>query len=348
MFRIVAVRGQNLLTDVTLDQLPGLLGDVTVNLWVDLSGSPEDTLKQIVAKMFGFHPLAIEDCFEDLGRPKIEAYDGYVYVVTHGLSRGSTAEENEVVELDAFLSRRYLVTYHEKDSRSVELAWQSVLRSGEPLRRSPVGMLQSILDRQVDGIEPVLDSIEERIGEMEDHVLMRAHPEDLMRLMGLRRNTLTLRRWIALQRDVVLRLARSEFDFVSPHEALLFRDTHDHLSRFSELLETYRELVTSLQEAYLSVVNNRLSETMKFLTVFTAVLMPLTVLTGIFGMNFEFMPGLKSPLGFPVFMGVMALTSAGALWFAWRKGWLGRRGWNEFSSELPASTSAPPGSDFPR
>lgn len=349
MFAIVAVRRQEILTNVAPDELPALLEDAAVHVWVDLSGPPDDTSRHIVEDILRFHPLAVEDCFEERGRPKIEAYEGYVYVITHGLSRGSTAEEIDAVELDVFLGRRYLVTYHSKESRSVEAAWQAVLRSGEPLRRGTATMLQAILDRQVDGIEPVLDSIEARIGELEDCVLLRAHAEDLVRLMALRRNTLTLRRWLGLQRDVVLRLARSEFDFVSPQDALLFRDTHDHLSRFTELLETYRELVTSLQEAYLSVVNNRLGETMKFLTVFTAVMMPLTVLTGFYGMNFEHMPGLHSSLGFPIFVGVMAVTAVGALWFAWHKRWLGARSRDEFSSQTiepepgPGPTPGRPG-----
>lgn len=323
MLRIVAVRDQDLLTDLKTSDLPRLLADPSVRVWVDISAPLDDEAKRVVAEIFRFHPLAIEDCFEERERPKIDAYDGYVYVITHGLTGGSHAEETAVVELDAFLGRRYLVTHHSKESRSVETAWQRVQRSGELLRRGPAGLLQAILDRQVDGIEPVLEGIEERIGALEDRVMLRARQADLVSLMALRRTILHLRRWLSLQRDVVMRLARAEFDLVSAQEALLFRDTQDHLSRFTEWVETYRELTTSLQEAYLSATNNRLSEIMKFLTVFTAVLMPLTVLTSIYGMNFDSIPGLHHPHGFAIFTVVMLLTVAGALVFVRRKGWIG-------------------------
>jgi magnesium transporter len=323
MLRIVAARDQDLLTDLKASDLPRLLADPSVHLWVDISAPLDDEAQKVATEIFRFHPLSIKDCFEERERPKIEAYDGYVYVITHGLTCGSHAEDTTVVELDAFLGRRYLVTYHSKESRSVETCWQMVQHSGELLRRGPATLLQAILDRQVDGIEPVLEAIEDRIGTLENRVMLHARQADLVSLMALRRTILHLRRWLSLQRDVVLRLARAEFDLVSASEALLFRDTHDHLSRFAEWVETYRELTTSLQESYLSVTNNRLSEIMKFLTVFTAVLMPLTVLTGIYGMNFDNLPGAHHPHGFSIFTLVMLLTVTGALVFVRRKGWVG-------------------------
>jgi magnesium transporter len=341
MLRIVAVRDQELLTELKVADLPGLLADRSVHVWVDIWGPLDDQAREVTADIFRFHPLAIEDCFEERERPKIEAYDNHVYVITHGLTCGSHAEDTQVVELDAFLGRRYLVTYHSKESRSVETCWEMVLRSVEVLRRGPAALLQAILDRQVDGIEPVLETIEDRIGALESRVMLHARQADLVSLMALRRTILHLRRWLSLQRDVVLRLARAEFDLVTAQEALLFRDTHDHLSRFTEWVETYRELTTSLQESYLSVTNNRLSETMKFLTVFTAVLMPLTVLTGIYGMNFDSMPGLHNPYGFSIFALVMLLTVASALVFVRRKGWIGVENGDRAASGTDVPTDSP-------
>ncbi|HEX7506799.1 MAG TPA: magnesium transporter CorA family protein, partial [Polyangia bacterium] len=274
MVRILATRGRTVLADVTAQTLPLLLEDPEVHVWVDLSGPLDESSRIITSEVFRFHPLAIEDCFEERERPKLETYDGYLYCITHGLSMTSTAEDQEIIELDAFLSHRYLVTHHAKDSRSVDALFESVARSGEPLRRGPAALLQGILDRQVDGIEPVLDDLEKRLGELEEQVLAKPRSQDLASLVALRRNTLHLRRWLGLQRDVVLRLARQEFDLVSPAEALLFRDTHDHLAHFTEFLETYRELTNSIQEAYLSVINNRLSENMRVLTLFSVVLLP--------------------------------------------------------------------------
>jgi magnesium transporter len=313
------------LCDVKAEALPALLEEAEVRVWVDLSGPLDESKRFITQEVFRFHPLAIEDCFEERERPKVETYDGYLYCTTHGLSLASTAEAQEIVELDAFLGRHYLVTYHAKDSRSVDAVFESVGRSGEPLRRGPATVLQSILDRQVDGIEPVLDDLEKRLGELEEQVLAKPRSQDLASLVALRRSTLHLRRWLGLQRDVVLRLARQEFDLVSPAEALLFRDTHDNLAHFTEFLETYRELTNSIQEAYLSVINNRLSENMRVLTLFSVVMLPLNVITGIYGMNFQHMPGLQQRLGFPLALLSMVVTVAVILIFFRRKGWLGKQ-----------------------
>ena len=148
--------------------------------------------------------------------------------------------------------------------------------------------------------------------------------EDLASLVAFRRNLIHLRRWLGLQRDVVLRLSRNEANLFSAQDAILFRDTHDHLARCTEFLETYREITNTIQEAALSVINNRLGENMKFLTLFSAVLMPLSLLAGIYGMNFQRMPGLDSPYGFPLIVLTMVATAGGVLLFFRRKGWLGQ------------------------
>jgi magnesium transporter len=322
--RIVAVREHAAPFHPSPSELPALLLDSKVFIWVDLAESEEENHQKFLRDVFQFHPIALEVCFAELERPKIESYDGYLYCVTHGLALGASPQEHEVVELDAFLGQRFLVTYHAKESRSVASVWDFVLRSGEPLRRGPSALLQAILDRQVDGIEPVLDDLEVQMDEMEEHVLARPAQQDLAALVAIRRNILHLRRWIGLQRDVVLRLSRNEPLLVPPAEALLFRDTYDHLARFTELLETYREVTHSIQEATLSVINNRLGENMKLLTVFSVVLLPLSLLAGIYGMNFTFMPGLSSPYGFLLMLLTMLVVAGSLLFFFWRKGWLGK------------------------
>jgi magnesium transporter len=325
MIRIVATRGDmELLTDVSVEALPGLLDDPTVLMWVDLSGEVDPASDRIVREIFRFHPLAIEDCFEAREQPKIDDYDTYLYIITHGLTAGSTALETDTVELDAFVGKRYLLTYHAKPSRSIAGAADLVARGGGPLRRGPAALLHMILDRQVDDIVPVLDGIEEHIETLEERVFARPTHDDLETLLALKRTTLHLRRWISKQRDIMLRLSRSEFGLIPASEAIQFRDIYDHLLRFTDHLENFREMTTSIQEAHMSVTNIRLGEIMKFLTLFTAVLMPLTVITGIYGMNFEYMPELKSRWGYPTAVAAMVLTSGIILgFFRWR-GWLGK------------------------
>jgi magnesium transporter len=322
MIRILATRGQELLSALTVEALPDVLADPEVKVWVDMSGPIDDASQKLVRDVFHFHPLAIEDCFEERGRPKLETYDGYLYCITHGIRVTGDDDQHDVSELDAFLGQRYLVTYHSKDSRSVAAMLDVVARTGDPLRKGPATLLQGILDRQVDGMEPLLDAFGESLESLEESVLGRPSSGDLSKLVAVRRNIVRMRRWLGLQRDLVLRLARQEFALVPPSDALLFRDTHDHLAHFAEFLETYRELANSIQEAYLSMVNNRLSEIMRFLTLFSAVLMPLSLISGIYGMNFVQMPGLQSRFGFPLALLGMAATAGLVLLFFRRKGWL--------------------------
>ena len=324
--RIMAVRGgKQFLPVVNLAELPALLADESVFVWIDSSGSENPAALKLARDTFGFHPTVLDDCFEAREHPKIEPFPEYIFLITHGISASSHAEETETVELDVFLGKRFLFTYHERPSRSVAGASELVRRNGGgPLLRGPAAVLHAILDRQVDAMEPLLDDLETRIEQVEDRVLVKPASADLVSMLALKRNILQVRRWMTKQREVVLRLARNEFALVDPREAVHFRDIYDHLHRYTELLETHREMTTSLQDAYLSITNLRLGEIMKFLTLYTAVLMPLTVITGIYGMNFDHMPELRQRWGYPGALLLMAGVAGTILLFFRRKGWFGK------------------------
>jgi magnesium transporter len=325
VFRIIATRGADgLIADASLEQLPSLLKEAGTFVWVDITLPHGEVEMSILRDVFRFHQLAIEDCFESRTHPKIDEYDGYLYLITHGLTASSTAENGDIVELDTFVGPNYLVTHHDRPSRSVAGVMETVLKAGLPLRRGPVGVLHAILDRQVDGLEDQLDLIEERITQIEDAVFERPANTQIVALLAVKRNILQLRRWMSKQREVVLRLGRREFAMISATDAMLFRDVYDHLARINDLLENFREMLTSIQEAYLSVSSNRMNEIMKVLTVFTVLLMPLTVITGIYGMNFEHMPELRSRFGYPGVIGLMLVVSGSMLLYFRHRGWLGR------------------------
>jgi magnesium transporter len=330
MLKIVATRGDHeFLPDVPVEALPELLRDPRSHVWVDASGAEEPQAEALARELFAFHPMAISDCFGRREHPKVEAFEDYLFLITHGMAAESTAENVQIVELDSFLGKNYLFTYHEQPSRGVTAAVELVARNrGGPLRRGPAGVLHAILDNQIDNMEPVLDDLEERVQVVEEKLVERSlaqvESEGLVSLLALKRTTLGLRRWMTKQREVVLRLARNEFALVPQYEAVLFRDLYDHLNRYTDLLETHREMITSLQETYLSLSNLRLGETMKFLTVFTAVLMPLTVITGVYGMNFQFMPELGRHWGYPAALVLMVAVAGSMVLFFRRKGWIGK------------------------
>jgi magnesium transporter len=321
---LVALPGEQAIRETTPDALPALLARREARIWVDLTVPVGDAEAAIVRDVFKFHELAIEDCFASRAHPKIDEYEGYLYLITHGLSAEATAEIAEPVELDAFLGPNYLVTYHAVPSRSVAAVTEQVTRTGIPLRQGVAVVLHAILDRQIDGLESVLDNIEARIEKLETAVFERPRNALIASLLSIKRNILELRRWTAKQREVLLRLGRREFALISPEEALLFRDVHDHLVRINDLLEGYRDMLTSIQEAYLSAVSNRTNEIMRFLTLFSTTMMPLTVVTGIFGMNFDNMPELHAKYGYPAVLVAMLVVAASMLLYFRHRGWLGR------------------------
>jgi magnesium transporter len=335
--KIVATRGDSeYREDIPVAELPALLKTPGVHVWVDTCGSENPEAVRLAREVFGFHPVAVDDCFGKREHPKVEAFEGHLFLITHGVGAGATADNVETVELDVFIGRNFLFTYHEQPSRSIAGALDLMARThGAPLRRGTAHVLHAILDRQVDSMEPLLDDLEERVQAVEDRVLVHPGNDDLAWLLALKRTTLQLRRWMTKQREVLLRLARNEFDVVLPVEAVLFRDVYDHLFRYTDLLENNREMITSLQESYLSVTNLRLGEIMKFLTLFTAVLMPLTVITGIYGMNFEHMPELKQWWAYPAVLVVMAIVAGMILMFFRRRGWLGAAAGQQEVAPLP-------------
>jgi magnesium transporter len=340
MITILATRGKDDKAEqVDVSELQALLKDDKARVWVDIGGPMDKAALAIVRDVFHFHPLAIEDCFGSRAHPKVDEYEGYVYIITHGLSARSSAEDLETNELDAFLGPRYLVTYHARPAESLSAVLDAVRRGGDFLRLGSPTLLHAILDRQAQGIEPVIDGIDDRIAELEERAIGRPSSADLALLLALRRNILHLRRWMSRQRDVVARLSRNELPLGNPQEALQFRDVYDQLQRFTDLLENYRELTTSIQEVQLTVTSNRLNEIMKFLTIFTATLMPLTVITGIYGMNFEHMPELHARWGYPAVLGAMLLVALGMVWYFHRRGWI--RSAEPEAPSPPAARAAP-------
>jgi magnesium transporter len=326
VLRIFAVRGpEPLVVDSSADQLPALLNDSDTYVWVDLTSPTTPEERALLSDVFEFHPVAIEDCLGVRTHPKIDEFEGYLYIITHGLKAGSTAEAIQPDELDVFLGSRYLVTHHADDSRSVAAVIETVLKAGLPLRRGPVAVLHALLDRQVEGLEGVIDDVEERIEGLEDAVFGRAANTSIATLLSVKRSILQLRRWMSKQRDVVLRLGRQEFPEIPARDALLFRDDYDHLVRINDLLENFREMLTSVQDAHLAVTSNRLNEVMKFLTVGTVLFGPATLIAGIYGMNFQHMPEISWYWGYPLAIGLMVGVEGAILLYFRRRGWIGGR-----------------------
>ncbi len=308
----------------TAEQLPELLKDTSAVIWVDMD-SPTESDERVLLDVFQFHPLTVEDCRENRHYPKVEEFPGYLYFIVHGVRADTSPERFNTIELDGFLGANYVITYHHDSFRSINNVKQLLRTSPVACQRGTAFLLHQILDQVVDYYSPVLDDFDERIDQLEDDIFTLKRPNNLIlsEIMGLKRSVLRLRRISGKQMDILHRMSRGEFPLIPEETRPFYRDVYDHLIRVTDLAENYRDLISGSLEAYLSVVSNRLSEIMKVLTIFSAIMLPLTFIAGLYGMNFDNMPELRTRYGYFAVCGVMLLVAVAMLVFFWRRGWLG-------------------------
>jgi magnesium transporter len=271
------------------DVAPPLAGTVR---WIDLSGENAALLDEL-RQRFDFHPLAIEDCRQFDQRPKLEEYRDHLFLVTQGFSApGESVTELTLHELHAFLGERYLVTVHADGLPALEDIWRRVTTTRGTLERGVDFVYYLIATRMVEAQFPILDRITDELEGIEDRVLSAPARSDLARIFELKRHLVMMRKVLSPQRDTMAMLSRRGDPRVSERTSHYFRDVHDQLVRINESIEANRDLLSNALEAYLSSVSNRTNEIMKYLTLLSAVFLPLAFIVGFFGQNFEDLPGL--------------------------------------------------------
>jgi magnesium transporter len=255
-----------------------------VTFWIDLD-SPSIPESLILSDTMGFHPLSVEDAMSALQYPKVEAYDGYLYVVLHAIDYTAGGRGFKTHDVDFFLGPNYLVTVHIGGSRGIADLLENCPRNPRILADGPVPLFHRIVDAMVDHYRPEIEELEDRLDELEKKVFANPTRALVRDILDEKRDVASLRRVTTPQRDVIARLARREFVDISTEMAFRFRDVHDHLIRISEDALLFQDRITGILDAHLSNVSNRLNEVMKVLTVVSTIFMPLTLLTGLYGMN---------------------------------------------------------------
>jgi magnesium transporter len=290
-------------------------------VWVDIE-LPEPGAKDLLRNAFKLHELSLEDALSAIHHPKIELFEDYLYLILHGIQAGDDGgfSTNDV---DFFLGERFLVTVHTAPSRSINEEQALCLRNAHALGEGPAGLLHRIVDTMVDHYRPEVDALEERLDLLEDRVFENPSVNPVREILALKRDVSSLRRVSLPQRDAVGRLSRREFQLIPDAMAYRFRDVYDHLVQLTDEAIFFQDRVTGLLDAYLSSQSNRMNQVMKVLTVMSTIFMPLTVLTGLYGMNVPIphLPG-SPELQFWWIVGMIVVTVVGMLGaFRW-KGWL--------------------------
>ncbi len=306
------------------------------NIWVELERK-DHACDVLLGEQLQLHPLTIEDIWGTQSQPKLEDYDRYLYLIIHGID-SIDAGEIELVELDIVIGPTYVITHDPKGL--VDDVRRELDRSPRLLEKGPAWLAHAILDSAVDRYLPVIDDLDRQVESLENDVLLKAGtkqgPPILRKVLSFKRMLLTLRRMSIHQREILLRLSRGEFDEI-PSEAMPFyRDVSDHFLRVTDLVESYRDLVASALEGYLSVQSNRMNEVMKTLTLMSTIMLPITFIAGVYGMNFQHMPELAARWGYPAALGAMAVVVLVALTFFWQKGWIGSK-----DLDMPQELQAP-------
>ena len=259
-------------------------------LWVDIEG-PEDVEIELLLETFQLHPLTVEDCIMTNVRPKLEEFEGYLFVVVQGL-RQTDGTGLMAVELDLCVGKHFLVTVHSGPMKSINDTAARVEKRSPIITRGADFLCHAIVDTLINNYLPILESVERQGDEVESKLLGEFTQGDLRELFGVYRQLMVLRRTLTPHREVLSQLNRGDVAFIEPSNTVYFRDIYDHLLRMSDLVDSEREVATMLLEAHATVASNRLNEMMKTMTAFATLALQLVIVTGIFGMNFGENPEL--------------------------------------------------------
>ncbi|RDU38809.1 magnesium and cobalt transport protein CorA [Neobacillus piezotolerans] len=284
--------------------------------WIDFN-SPSDEESMLLSNPLNFHPLAIEDCLHKLQRPKLDYYDGYTFFVTHSINQETLEKE----EVNIFLGKNFIVTFHYQPSREITEVWNRASAPGQKEEWSPSLILYHILDQLVDNYFPPLYTIEDQLDEM-DESYSGGYTEDLLKeVFEIRQRLLMLRHTVTPTRDLIYRMLNSQKLTELQIRHAYFSDIHDHLLKLTDMIDSNRELTKDIRDSVLSMNSHETNRVMKVLTVITTIFMPLTFIAGIYGMNFDFMPETSLKYGYFVSLGVMGIIASAMFLFFWKKGW---------------------------
>ena len=313
-------------TDLQRFLMPTLLSDTNLFLWIDLENPTPEDAKFILEGLFHFHPLSIEDCINESQSPKVEEYSPkeddrfaqYLFMVIHGVDYSRKDGVFATSELNFFLGKNFLVTYHTVPLRAITQVEDMCVKGTLGVARAPDRVAQKLLDTLVENYKPALEELSIEIGEIEADALAHPSTETLNRILSVKKEVFHLRRIIGPQSEVLARFARGEFKLIRPHLVPYYRNVYDALHHISELAQGYADSLTGILQIYLNMSSNQTGEVVKFLTIITAITTPLMMIGTWYGMNFKDMPELEWKHGYWVAGSVMIVSTI-ATWLYFRR-----------------------------
>ncbi|WP_332645418.1 magnesium/cobalt transporter CorA [Lysinibacillus sp. 54212] len=288
--------------------------------WADFSEPTPEEMEEL-ASSFHFHPLAIEDCIQEIQRPKLDYYSNYTFYVTHIIrDEEKTITKNE---LDFFVGDHFIVTFHHIPSPEVTTVWNKMLALKNCEKWNPFYVFYEVLDKIVDNYFPILYKIEEELQKLEDNTQKKSMNHLMGELFDTRNMLLNLLHTVNPMRDLLYRMLNSQHlnlnRVVERRE--YFSDIYDHLLKLAEMVAANREVTADIRDSYLSLNSHQTNNVMKLLTIITSIFAPLTFIAGIYGMNFQRIPELNWTYGYFVILGLMGMIALAMIYWFVRKGW---------------------------
>lgn len=331
MIRSFAFTNQGKLHTQNIDMflMPTLLADTNLFLWVDLENPTPEESKFVLEDVFHFHPLSVEDCVMVSPSPKVEEYSPkegdlfaqYLFMVIHAVDYSRKDGVFATSELNFFLGKNFLVTYHDVPLRSIQHTEERCLKSNVHVARAPDRVAHTLLDAIVENYKPALDELSLEIAEVEQQALQNPSKETLNRIFQIKKEVLHLRQIIGPQREVLARFAKGEFKLIRPHLVPYYRDVYDALFHISELAQNYTDSLTGILQVYLNMSSNQTGEVIKVLTLFTIITTPMMMVGTWYGMNFEHMPELKPQGAYWIIILITAISTGATFLYFKKKKW---------------------------
>ncbi len=299
-------------------------------LWINVDGLGDSHVVSELGRIFGLHKLALEDVVSSHQRPKVDIYDEHLFISLQMLYRHEGRVETE--QLSLFVGHDFLISFQEKISGDCFEPVRDRLRKAASKLRSggPDFLAYTLIAAVIEAYFPILEDLGEQLEAYEDSLMSEPNRQVVQEIHLLKRDLLAVRRAVWPLRETINPLLREETPLISRDTRLFLRDCYDHSIQVVEVLESYRELASSMMDIYLSSLSNRMNEVMKVLTIITTIFVPLTFVAGVYGMNFNTekspysMPELNARYGYPWCLMVMLLIASGELYYFWRKGWIGK------------------------
>lgn len=291
--------------------------------WIKISGLFNQEFIDTISRSFGFHPLVIEDILNPFQRPKFEDYGEYLFLVTKSINFNDETEKITIEQISLILGSNYVISFEEQQSKIFDNIIERIkVPKGRVRFLGPDYLTYTLIDIIVDNYFLILDSIGIIIEEIEEVLIHDPKPETLQKIYALKRKTIDIRKSIWPMREIVNKLQREQSKLISDDLQIYLRDIYDHIFRITDLLENYRDIIFGMLDMYLSSLSYRMNDIMKVLTIISTVFIPLSFLTGFYGMNFQFMPELSNPFAYPILILVMVLIFTTMILYFKKRSWL--------------------------